>query len=312
MVRTVGVDLGGTNVRAALVDPERGVIVGNEVKRPVADKRPEAVADLVADVVRAADPQNERSGVGVGVAAMLRGFTGVVVNSPNFGWREVDFRSLLRARLGEAVELYNDLKAIAYGEIRWGGSGEARHVCFVFVGTGVGAGLVVDGRLDFGASHLAGEYGHVKVVPGGRLCGCGQRGCLEAYTGGRNIQLRAIEDLAAGATSRALELAGGIVGNVHAGHLDEAAREGDPYANRLWDEVSGHLGVALANLVTTLNPSRLVMGGGVWHGCVELRRRTIDVFREHVNQPSLEGFTLVDSQLGDVAGVLGAATLVAG
>lgn len=308
MARTVGVDLGGTNVRAALVDPATGAIVGGEVKRPVTDKQPEAVAALVADVVRAADPQNERSAVGVGFAAMLRGFTGVVVNSPNFGWREVDFRALLRARLGEHVELYNDLKAIAYGEVRWGGSGEARHVCFVFVGTGVGAGLVVDGRLDFGASHLAGEYGHVKVVPGGRLCGCGQRGCLEAYTSGRNIQLRAVEELRAGATSRAVELAG-AVDKVHAGHLDEAARGGDAYATRLWDEVAGHLGVALANLVTTLNPSRLVMGGGVWHGCPELRRRTTDVFHAQVNRPSLEGFTLVDSQLGDIAGVLGAATL---
>jgi glucokinase len=310
-MRTVGVDLGGTNVRAALVDPERGTIIGNEVKRPVTDKRPEAVAELVADVVRAVDPKGERAGVGVGFAAMLRGFTGIVVNSPNFGWREVDFRSLLRARLGDHVELYNDLKAIAYGEVRWGGSGEARHVCFVFVGTGVGAGIVVDGKLDFGQSHLAGEYGHVKVVPGGRLCGCGQRGCLEAYTSGRNIQLRAIEELRAGAKSRAVELAGGAIESVHAGHLDEAARAGDPYADALWNEVSGHLGVALANLVTTLNPSRLVMGGGVWHGCFELRRRTIDIFHAQVNHPSLEGFILVDSTLGDAAGVLGAATLVA-
>jgi len=311
MSLAVGVDLGGTNVRAALVDVDSGALVGQEQKRPVGARDPASVAALVASLVEAVDPDRVRVGVGVGVAAMLRGFTGVVVNAPNFGWLEVDLRSLLRARLGDEVELYNDLKAISYGEVRWGTARGVSHVCFVFVGTGVGAGVVVDGKLDFGASHLCGELGHIRVVRGGRLCGCGAHGCLEAYASGRNLQLRAQEELTAGATSLATDLAGGIA-QVHAGILDEAARRGDPYAVQLWTEVSSLLGVALANLVTTLNPARLILGGGVWLGCPDLRRRTLVVLDAEVNAASKEGFAVLDSTLGDIAGVLGAATLIAG
>jgi glucokinase len=315
----VGVDLGGTNARAALVDVERGAVVGEEARHPIVDRGPAAVAALLEELVRAVDPRGQRAGVGVGIAAMLRGFSGVVVNSPNLGWREVDFRALLRERVGARAELYNDLNAIAFGEATWGGARGVRDVLFCFVGTGVGAGLVTGGELYSGATHLAGEMGHGKVVPpsapGARLCGCGQRGCLEAYASGRNLQARAREELglliAAGqrAPSLALELAGSLE-LVHAGHLDEAARRGDAYADRLWSEVALHLGVALANAVTLLNPSRLVMGGGVWQGAPELKRRALAEFDAAVNAPSREGFSVVDSTLGDIAGVLGAAALI--
>jgi glucokinase len=309
MTLAVGVDLGGTNARAALVDVERGATLGGEAKLPLADRRPEAVAELVERAVATVDPEGARAGVGVGFAGMLRGWSGVVVNAPNFGWREVDFRTLLRARVGERTELYNDLNAIAFGEATYGAAHGWGDVLCVFVGTGIGAGIVADRRLYIGATHLAGEIGHVKVRPGGRLCGCGQRGCIEAYASGVNLQARAREELAT-RPSLAVELAGGL-DKVHAGHLDEAARRGDPYADALWTEVSELLGVVLANAVTTLNPARLVMGGGVWKGAPELGRRTLAVFGGVVNRPSLEGFEIVDSTLGDAAGVLGAAALIA-
>ena len=308
MSLAVGVDLGGTNARAALIDTTDGKFVA-ENKLPVHDKRPAAVAELVERAVKSVDAENRRVGVGIGFAGMLRGWTGVVVNAPNFGWREVDFRTLLRARIGDRTELYNDLNAIAYGEAMYGGAKGVRDVLCVYVGTGVGSGIVTDGKLYIGSTHLAGELGHVKVVPGGRLCGCGQRGCLEAYASGKNIQARAQEELQSG-TSVAVKLAHGV-DQVHAGHLDEAARLGDVYADRLWAEVSGYLGVALGNAVTVLNPSRLVMGGGVWQGAPELRRRTLEEFHLHINRPSLEGFAVVDTTLGDSAGVLGAASLIA-
>jgi glucokinase len=311
MALAVGVDLGGTNARAALIDTTAGSFVGAEAKAPVADKRPEAVAELVASVVHKVDPERRRAGVGIGFAGMLRGWTGVVVNAPNFGWREVDFRSLLRARVGERTELYNDLNAIAFGEAMYGGAKGFRDVLCVYVGTGVGSGIVADGELYIGANHLAGEFGHIKVVPEGRLCGCGQRGCLEAYTSGRNIQARAREELGeGGAKSLAVELAGGV-DQVHAGFLDEAARRGDGYADHLWTEIASHLGVQLGNAVTILNPSRLVMGGGVWQGAPELKRRTLEVFAANINRASTEGFAICDTVLGDTAGVLGAAALIA-
>lgn len=307
--QAVGVDLGATNARAALVDVTRGVVLA-ETKQAWTSRAPEAVAATVAQAVQAVDPKGERCGVGVGFAGMLRGWTGVVVNAPNFGWREVDLRAPLRALVGQRCEIYNDLNAITYGESRWGGAAGMDSVLCVYVGTGVGGGIITNGKLYAGATHLAGEIGHTKVVIGGRPCGCGMRGCLEAYASGRHIQLRAQEALQQGQKSLALELAGSIEA-IHAGFLDQAAVRGDAYASGLWDEVAGLLGLALANAVTTLNPARLVMGGGVWQGAPELGRRTVARLLELMNQPAREGFAVCDTKLGDQAGMLGAAGLIA-
>jgi len=309
-MRAVGVDLGGTNCRAALVDVETGTVLA-EVKEPVTTKDPDGVAAIVERVVDRVDAAKDRVGVGIGFAGMLRGWTGVVANAPNYGWRDVDLRSVLRRRLGKNTELYNDLNAIAYGEARWGSARGTRDVFFCFVGTGVGGGLVLDGKLYIGATHLAGEFGHSKVVtPNGRRCGCGQYGCLEAYTSGRNLQAIAREDLV-NQKSLASELAGGTA-NIHAGHLDEAAQKGDPYASALFERAGRYLGVACANAISLLNPSRMVMGGGVWEKSPELRRYTRKAFDEAASAPLLEQFEIVDGTLGEAAGVLGSATLIAG
>lgn len=316
MTLAIGIDLGGTNARAALVDADRGGFAGVEAKQPVDDRRPEAVADLLAELERAVDPDGQACGVGIGIAGMLRGTSGVVANAPNLGWRDVDFGRLLRGRLRAPTDLYNDLNAIAFGEATFGGARGVADVLFVFVGTGVGAGIVCDGKLYIGSGHLAGELGHTKVVapsePNARQCGCGQRGCLEAYTSGRNLQRRAQEELGGkrAEKSMAVELAGGVE-HLHAGHLDEAARRKDPYADRLWNEAARYLGLAIANAVTLLNPSRLVMGGGVWTGAPELKRRVLLELEPAINAPAREGFQVVDSTLGDAAGVLGAAALIA-
>ena len=270
---------------------------------------------MVTALVHRVDPDGRRGGVGIGFAGMLRGWTGVVVNAPNFGWREVPFRALLRDRLGANVELYNDLNAIAFGESRFGAGRGAPDMLCMYVGTGVGAGIVANGQLYIGATHLAGEMGHAKVIPGGRMCGCGQRGCIEAYVSGRNLQKRIREELAPvdGSplhTCSAVALAGGLE-HVHAGHLDQAARDGDPYARALWAEIAQLLGMVIANAVTLLNPARIVLGGGVWEGAPELRRLVVESYKSLVNAPSGEAVTLVDTLLGDTAGMLGAASLIA-
>ena len=307
----VGVDLGGTNLRAALVDTSTGTVLAED-KRTHEDRSPAAIADSLIAAVKTVDPAHRRAGIGVGVAGMLRGWTGTVIVAPNLGWREVAFRALILARSGEPhepVELYNDLNAIALGETRYGGGRGARDVLCVYMGTGIGAGLVVDGRLYAGATHLAGEIGHAKVVlEGGRLCGCGAHGCLEAYASGTNIAKRAREELVS-ASSLAVQLAGSVDA-VHAGHLDEAARRGDRYALSLWDEVSRHAGLALGSAVTLLNPSRLILGGGVLSGAPLLAEQLTSRLRLAANAPSLVGFEIVGTTLGDNAGVLGAAAAI--
>ena len=306
----VGIDLGGTNLRAALVDVIDGKLL-HQAKHKLVDRSPETVAKAIAELTAEVDPDRRRVGVGIGIAAMLRGSTGVVVNAPNLGWREVDFRSLVIAALatGEPVDLYNDLHAITLGEQRFGSARGAHDVLCVYIGTGVGAGMVLAGRLYAGATHLAGEMGHLKVVlENGRLCGCGARGCLEAYTSGTHIAQRAREELQT-RQSLAVEIAGSREA-VHAGHLDEAARKGDAYALGLWDEISRILGLALGAAVTTLNPSRLVLGGGVLSGAPLLGQKVRERLHIAANAPSLVGFDVVETTLGDSAGVLGAAAAI--
>lgn len=312
--RGVGIDLGATHLRAALLQPApaspvrlrelRVELLGGTRPDPVADRLAEAVAEVAGDAPEAP--------IGVGVAGMLRGHTGIVANAPNLGWRDVPFRALLKDRLpGRRIELVNDLNAIAYGEFLWGAGRGAADVLCVYLGSGMGGGIVAGGRLVEGAANAAGEIGHIKVVrgPSARACGCGGRGCVEAYVGGHRLTERARSELKAGARSGAVDLAGGDLNAVHPGHLDRAAAAGDPYACALWAEIAPHLGGVLASTVTLLNPGRLVMGGGVWTGAPELRRRVIDVYLEQVTAEAAASCEVVDAGLGDQAGILGAAAL---
>ncbi len=202
---------------------------------------------------------------------MLRGWTGVVVNAPNLGWREVPFRALLEQRLaGDTIELFNDLNAIALGEARYGaGARRARRPLRLRRHRrrrrpGRSTGACTPAPPTSRARSATSRW-----CSGGRLCGCGQRGCLEAYASGTHIARRAHEELLRADAARPSSSPASIEA-IHAGHLDEAARGGDVYALALWDEVSRHAGLALGAAVTLLNPTRLVLGGGVLTGAPEL------------------------------------------
>jgi glucokinase len=187
-------------------------------------------------------------------------------------------------------------------------------VVLVFVGSGVGYGLIHGGRLHEGAQGVAGEFGHVKVRPARagaepRRCGCGELGCLEAYTSGMNVAARVREELAAGAETSVLSLAGGDPARISASHVDDAFRAGDAYARALWEEVAELLGTAIANLVTLLNPARLILGGGVLLGSPALAGLVRARFDAAVSRSATKGLTVERAWLGDDAGVVGAAVL---
>jgi glucokinase len=313
----LGVDLGATNARAAVVDRDAGEIVSSH-KAQHKDRSPAAVVEAVAHAVLEAVEGHGRTPasfgrVGVGVAGQCLGRTGVVLNAPNLGWRDVPFGELLAARLAAPVRILNDLSAAAWGERRFGAARGFDDALLVFVGSGVGSGLILGGRLHDGHRGVAGELGHVKVRPlrGGapRRCGCGEAGCLEAYTSGMNIAARVREELAAGASSRVLELVQGDLSRVSASVVDTAQAAGDAYAKALWEEVSDLLGNAIATAVTLLNPARVILGGGVILGCPELRRLVLSALEEKVSRSAAVGLTVERAFLGDDAGVIGAALL---
>lgn len=308
----LGCDLGGTNVRVAVVDAA-GHVLASE-KRKLVDRTPVAVADQLAaaagDVLRDQGiDMAQIAGVGVGVAGQCLGSTGVVLVGPNLGWRDVPFGQLVEERLRRRVRIVNDLSAAAWGEAQVGGGHGARDVILVFVGSGVGSGLILDGRLYEGAGGIAGEFGHTKVVQDGRLCGCGEHGCLEAYAGGHNITRR-IREMEAGGTAQAiLRAAGGDPTRIGGSALEIAAEEGDPEAVTLRSEIAQMLGMQIANVVTLLNPSRLILGGGVLSGMPGLKSETIGWIRKFAGRAHVAQLTILDAALGDDAGVIGAGLL---
>jgi glucokinase len=321
----VGVDLGGTNVRAAVVDG-KGLVLGQE-KHRLLSREPAQVAEAVIRAAKTACaaaglPFTDIRAMGVGIAAMIERGTGVVLNAPNLGWRDVPFLKLLHARAGKLpLSIANDLSVAAWGEHEAGAARGVDDVIVVLVGSGVGAGIILGGKLQEGASGVGGEFGHVIVHPGGRTCGCGQRGCLEAYAGGHNLATWARDDLRIGlAAGRAagqrpsaagrklLELAGDPE-KVTAALMERAANDGDDLSRRLLDEAGQLLGIALANLVTLLNPALLLLGGGLINGSARVMAAATAGIDQHASKAARAVLRIGTPELGDQAGVIGAALL---
>jgi glucokinase len=321
----LGIDLGGTNVRAAVVDLA-GHILGQE-KHRLLSREPPQVAEAVVRAAKTACgaagmPFGEMKGMGIGVAGMVQRGTGMVLNAPNLGWRDVPFMKLLQARAPRVpLWLANDLSVAAWGERAAGAGRGVDDLIVVLVGSGVGAGIILNGKLHEGTSGVAGELGHILVHPNGRMCGCGQRGCLEAYAGGHNLAAWARDDLriamaaarAAGqrhpAVGRQLLDMVGEPDKVTAAAMEKAAHEGDPLSIRLLDEAGDLLGVALANLITVLNPARLLLGGGVLAGSPRMMRAAVAGVDAHASKASRAALKISEPELGDQAGVVGAALL---
>ena len=319
MTIQIGIDLGGSNLRAAAFGDGDGATPLATHREPVGDDRaPDAIVERVARTVEAlAGGAAGPVAVGVGVAALLRDRRGTVANSPHLRWRDVPFGALLRRRLDPRYRLgvYNDANAITWGEAVAGAARGCRDVLAVYVGTGIGGGLIAGGQLVEGASNCAGEIGHTKVRwdVAAAPCMCGGRGCIEAYIGGRYLLERIRRELAGGRRrTTVIERAGGSLDAVTPSHVDAAALDGDPWALALWTEVAALFAVALGNALAVLNSERLILGGGVLGRTPGLRAMTeIDLVLA-APAASLEPLTVAAAELGDDAGLVGAARLAQG
>jgi glucokinase len=316
----IGVDLGGTNLRIAAV---RGgaILEDTQHKERVGEPRdPDTVIARLGTLVemtrhRAGATEDDVVPVGIGIAAMLRDRRGTIAHSPHLRWHDIAFGERLAARLGakRPLGVYNDVNAITWGECELGAGVDAGDILAVYVGTGIGGGVVSNGALVEGATHCAGEIGHTKVRwdEGAAPCACGGRGCVEAYVGGTYVQARIRYELHSGARSSVVELAGGDADGVNPGHVDQAAAAGDPWALDLWGELAPLLGVALSNAVTVLNPARLILGGGMLGRTPVLREQVIAALLVAAPAALSERLEVLDAVLGDDAGLVGAALLAA-
>jgi glucokinase len=307
---TIGVDLGGTKMALAVVARDGRM---SRVHRHPSDPGhgpDRMIRDLTDCLQGCLGPAGRAAAaVGIGVAGQVDR-RGVVITSPNLGWRDVALRERVEDALHRPVTVTNDLRAITYGEWKFGAArGETDVVC-IFVGTGIGGGIVADGRLSHGASETAGEVGHMTIVANGRRCHCPNSGCLEAYAGGWAIAQRAREAVRAWPADGArMRRAAGRVDAISAETVAEAARSGDPLARRLLDETAEYLAAGLVGVVNGLNPSVIVLGGGVIEGSPGLLRRAAALVRARALGVATRRLRIVRAGLGPRAGIMGAAAL---
>ena len=267
---------------------------------------PKTIATRLQSLVNELESEGgEKLPLGIGIAGMLDRSGNVVVNSPNLGWRDEPFADLVKDALQREVSLENDLSVIAWGEYRFGAAREFENAVVVFIGTGIGGGAVLNGELYRGASNSALEIGHVRVVPEGRTCGCGGTGCVEAYAGGYHLAEMAKEN----PSEALLKIAGGDRDAIHAGHIDQAAREGDEQSTQLIVQAAAFVAGVLGDVTVLLNPDCLVLGGTVWHGCEHLRELIVHLYASLPPAPARQEVKMVQAELGDGAGIVGAADL---
>ena len=316
---TMGYDIGGTHSRVALFD-EQWHVLYRDKQRLRDDTSPQAVVSLMTEMCSQALSSSEVSAdqiaaIGVGLAGQLDLDGRHVINAPNLGWRDEPFVSHLQSSLDSVfgdlppIRLVNDLSAQVWAEYTAGAVRGERDVLAIYIGTGVGGAVLIDGTLYTGAGGQAGEIGHVKVFPGGRLCGCGERGCLEAYAGGvhieeqvRRIALRRESTLDVWADDEKTE--------IDLGRADALSRD-DHELGALWEEISIYVAMAAANACTLLNPGVLLLGGGVWEHCEALREHVITRLTPLILEVARRDLRMCHPTVGDAAGALGSASLAA-
>ncbi len=305
----LGVDVGGTKIETVLIDAV-GTIVHRTRRLTSATPDPESVVSGIAAALT--DNRREASrvaAIGVAVAGQVDE-SGVVLGAPNLGWRDVPLQRKLEAKLDLPAVVLNDVRAAAWAEWQYGAGRGSDDLVVLFVGTGVGGGIVSGGRMLGGIGNVAGELGHTTLVAGGRACHCRNRGCLEAYIGGWAIAERARELVAAAPESAKLllTLAGSVAG-ITAGTVAEGHRQRDALASRIVAETGEFLGAALVSFVNGLNPARVLLGGGVIAGLPGLIEQSAAIARARALPAAVEGLEVLSAVLVTDAPAIGAAGL---
>ena len=308
----LAVDIGGTKLAAGVVDAdgkmlERGEVptLAHEGLEPVLERIVGLGRDLLA---RAAAQKEPVQRIGIGCAGPVNLKAGKVFNPPNLpGWSEVSLVRHIESAFGLPAVLENDANAAALGEFRYGAGRGARSLVYFTVSTGIGGGIILDGKVWHGLKDAAGEVGHMTVCPDGPVCGCGNRGCLEAMASGPSIARRAREAVAAGRPTRLRE-----VPVVTSADVVRLAQEGDAVAREVWDAAVKYLGIGVAAVITILAPERVVLGGGVTRAGGFLFEPLRAEVRRRVKLVPMESVRILPAALGPDVGILGAAAVAMG
>jgi glucokinase len=310
MTTTIGVDVGGTKIAAGVVESD-GTIVGEARRETPATSQPEIV-EAIVDIVDELSAQHDVEAVGIGAAGFVDATRSTVLFAPNLAWRDAPLKRDVEAKVSLPVVVENDANAAAWGEFTFGAGADVADMILLTIGTGLGGGLVLSDELYRGAFGVGGEVGHLRVVPDGHLCGCGNKGCWEQYASGSALVREAREFARSGSpqASRLLELAGGRYQDIDGPMVTKAASEGDVAAVELLDDLGRWLGEGIATLAAVLDPAAVVIGGGVSAAGDLLLEPARRAFARNLtargHRPRLE---MRLATLGTEAGIIGAADL---
>jgi glucokinase len=317
----LGIDLGGTKTLAAVVDVASGEVIASARKRTRAERGQDFVAQRTIELATAVlndaklSSTNHLLAIGVGAAGQIDRKDGVVVDAPNLGVRNMQLGSLLGKQFGKPVAVGNDVEVAALGESLYGaGKSYSNFVC-LFVGTGIGSGIVQNGRMYTGLSGTAGEVGHMTIAADGRICGCGSRGCLEAYASRTAITKAIMSEIHHGrdsvlATDAEKQLKEGDV-VIRSGIIANAIQQKDDLTIEVVKDAANYLGYGLASVINFYNPEAIVLGGGVIEAVDLLFETAVHRARVTALAVPAKKTPILRAKLGDFSGVVGAAYLAA-
>ncbi|WP_119729680.1 ROK family glucokinase [Thermomonospora amylolytica] len=311
MALTIGVDVGGTKVAGGVVDDQGRIL--EKVRRPTPSTDPRQTAVVIAEVVDLLkDKHPDVEAVGLGAAGFVDESRAVVQFAPNLAWRDEPIKEKVERLTGLPVVVENDANATAWGEYRFGAGRGEQFLVLVALGTGIGGGIVVDGELYRGRFGIGGEIGYLRMVPDGRRCGCGNRGCWEQYASGNALvhEARELARVAPLMAARLLELGEGSPEGISGPEVTQAAREGDRAALECFGAVASWVGQGLADLAAILDPGAFIIGGGLSDAGDLLLEPVRAAFEAAVTGRGYRRLADIRiAELGSAAGLVGAADL---
>lgn len=308
-MHSIGIDIGGTKIAAGLVSSDGEVSQVIKVASPASD--PALMTNTVVDLINRLAEGNEIDAVGIAAAGFIDSKRNEILYSPNLQWRHEPLKTRVQEQVEFPVSLENDANAAAWAEFRFGSAKHSKSMVMLTIGTGVGGAIIDDGRLIHGGFGIGGELGHIRLINGGRQCGCGQRGCLEQYGSGTAF-LKAARKLATsdGPAGRRLRELASENGILTGAEVSQAITEGDVGALTLLRELGDYLGQGLASIVAVLDPEVCVIGGGV---SIAGEKLTEPIFFSYLNNLPAKGYRpeleVIAAKLGNDAGIIGAADL---
>ena len=310
----IGVDLGGTKILAGVFDDKLNCI-GRAKMSTKSQRGPGAVIERVARCVRNAIDEcdlqlKQIRGIGIGAPGACDPETGKVIFAPNLVWEDVPLKKELEKQLEVPVFVENDCNIQTLGVHEKELKGKPRNLVGIFLGTGIGAGLILEGKLFSGFNRTAGEIGHMVIEVGGPKCGCGNKGCFEALASRTAIFRRIQAGIKDGQKTILTDLLGDDLEDMRSGDLRKAIRRGDKFVEKVIEEAAEYTGIAVANIINLLNPEVVVLGGGVMDALEdEMLAIIIETAHDCAMQGTDKGIDIIASKLGDDAGITGGAVL---